>query len=41
MSAGALTKHGGFTTEEAEKLVDEAKKDVAEDQADKPYHAAV
>ena len=41
MSLGALTKHGGFTIEEAEKLVDEAKKDMAEDQADKRYYVAM
>ena len=41
MSLGALTKHGGFTTEEAEKLVDEAKKDMAVDQADKRYYVAM
>ena len=41
MSLGALTKHGGFATEEAEKLVDEAKKDMAENQADKRYHVAM
>ena len=41
MSLSVLTKHGGFTTEEAEKLVDEAKKDMVDDQADKRYYAAM
>ena len=37
ISVGALTKHGGFTAEEADKLVDAANKDMAEDPADKRY----
>ncbi len=41
ISLGALTKHGGFTAEEAEKLVDEARRDMAEDQADKRYYVAM
>ena len=38
ISLRALTKHGGLTAEEAERLVDEAKSDIAEDQADKRYY---
>ena len=41
LSLGALTKHGGFTTEEADKLADEAKKDMAKNQADKRYYVAM
>ena len=41
LSVGALTKHGGLTVEEAENLVEEAKKDIAEDQADKRYYVAM
>ena len=38
ISVGALTKHGGFTAEEADRLVHEAIKDIAEDPADKRYY---
>ena len=41
MSVGALTKHGGFTVEEVQDLVDEVKQDIAEDQADKRYYVAM
>ena len=41
MSVGALTKYGGLTAEEVKILVDEAKQDIAENQADKRYYVAM
>ena len=41
MSVGALTKHGGLTAGEVQKLVDEVKQDIAENQANKRYYVAM